>query len=417
MKLKYKTLVALGLTLALAACGGGAPPPPSSITVTVVDPQNVGYSGVYQVGSGAWQALNFSGGSATFALGSESKYGVAVRCGTGSNTRVHLIQATNSELASPKITCSSPSAPSTVSFTVNVNLSAVQSPWGIQTTDVVFVNLGNQATVGSNTTVPVSASLSAGAQDLLVSLVDPNTLTFRGAKVVRNVNVTSGGSTTVTLQPGDQLPSASLTPPTLPAGYIYNTFGPGLQALVFYASNASAFGFVGVNNAYRPVAGFASGDRYLALSSATNTSNTGSLIVWKGFTSGSPNLSFPAPWAANNLTVTAVAHPTVSGLNRTDAELRAYSIVLTGASLFFQATLSKNWLGSQTSYTLPNLSSQLTYTPFSGSVSATVGALISSQSILSAELSDPASFTSNTDIRVAVAEKSYTVGGSDITLP
>jgi len=417
MELKHKTLAALALTLVLATCGGGAPPPPSSITVTVVDPQNGGYSGVYQLGSGAWQALNFSAGSATFALGSESKYGVAVRCGTGSNTRVHLIQATNSELASPKITCSSPSAPSTVPFTVNVNLSAVQSPWGIQATDVVFVNLVNRL-VGSDTTVPVSASLPAGAQDLLVSLVDPNTPTFRGAKVVRNVNVTSGGSTTVTLQPGDQLPSASLTPPTLPAGYIYDdTFGTELQALVYYASNTSAFGFVGVNNAYRPVAGFASGDRYLALSSATNTSNTGSLTVWKGFTSGSPSLSFPAPWAANNLTVTAAAHPTVSGLNRTDAELRAYSIALTGASLFFQATLSKNWLGSQTSYTLPNLSSQLTYTPFSGSVSATVGALISSQSILSAELSDPASFTSNTDIRVAVAEKSYTVEGSNITLP
>jgi hypothetical protein len=417
MKLKYRTPVALGLTLALAACGGGAPPPPGSITVTVEDPQNVGYSGVYQVGSGAWQALNFSGGSATFALGSEGKYGVAVRCGTGSNTRVHLIQATNSELASPRITCSSPGAPSTVSFTVNVDLSAVQSPWGIQATDVVFVNLGNRP-VGSDTTVPVSASLSAGAQDLLVSLVDPNTPTFRGAKVLRNVNVTGGGSTTVTLQPGDQLPSASLTPPTLPAGYVYNnTFGPGLQALVFYVSNARAFGFVGVNNTYRPVAGFASGDRYLALSSATNASNTGSLIVWKGFTSGGPNLSFPAPWAANNLTVTAAAHPTVSGLNRTDAELRAYSIELTGASLFFQATLSKNWLGSQTSYTLPDLSSRLTYTPLSGSVRATVGALISSQGIFSTELSDLASFTSNTDIRVAVAEKSYTVGGSDITLP
>jgi hypothetical protein len=292
MKLKYKTPIVLGLALVLAACGGGTPPPPSSITVTVVDPQNVGYSGVYQVGSNAWQALNFSGGSATFALGSEGKYGVAVRCGTGSNTRVHLIQATNSELASPKITCSSPSAPSTVSFTANVNLSAVQSPWGIQATDVVLVNTGNQATVGNNTTVPVNASLSAGAQDLLVSVVDPNTPTFRGAKVVRNVNVTSGGSTTVTLQPGDQLPSASLTPPTLPAGYIYDdTFGTELQALVFYASNARAFGFVGVNNTYRPVAGFASGDRYLALSSASNASNTGSLIVWKGFTSGSPNLS------------------------------------------------------------------------------------------------------------------------------
>jgi ABC-type glycerol-3-phosphate transport system substrate-binding protein len=53
MKLKYKTLVALGLTLVLAACGGGTPPPPSSITLTVEDPMGNFNAAAYQVGPGS----------------------------------------------------------------------------------------------------------------------------------------------------------------------------------------------------------------------------------------------------------------------------------------------------------------------------------------------------------------------------
>ena len=89
----------------------------------------------YQVGSGSWQLLPMSGTASktgTFNLGGETKYGVAVRC---SSLVVKVIQATASELPNPKLECSS-SAPTNVSFTVNVSVDASLLASG----DLVCVN-------------------------------------------------------------------------------------------------------------------------------------------------------------------------------------------------------------------------------------------------------------------------------------
>jgi len=407
MKLKYKTPIVLGLALALAACGGGTPPPPSSITVRVEDPQNVGYSGVYQVGSGAWQALNFSGGSATFALGSESKYGVAVRCGTGSNTRVHLIQATNSELASPKLECSS-SAPTNVSFTVNVSVDASLLASG----DSVCVNGTGCLSASGN--VSIGLNLKPGTQDLLVTLV--NSGSVKVAKVLKNVNVISGGSTNANLTSSDQLAPVSLTPPTPPTGY---TGFPGALVLYLSSSNTGGGGVNASPTSYRPVSGFGGGDRYAALvqASATNAS----LLSIQIFSSGSPNLSFPAPWSSGSLTVNQTAHPNISGLSRNDSGLQGYRIYLQIAGqIYYTASLTKNWLGSATSYTLPDLSasSLLGYTPPAGSGSFEVSAILSNKNLFALDPNNPSAFQAGDYYRVATAgTNSYTVGGGSITLP
>ncbi|WP_026234937.1 hypothetical protein [Calidithermus timidus] len=415
-----KALLATAVVLFLAACGGGTPPPPNSITLTVEDPGGSFGAALYQVGSGSWQPLTLSGTTTktgTFNLGSQSKYGVAVRCGSGSSAQVQLIQATNAELANPKVVCSTLTP---VPFTVQVNLSTVMGAWGIQPSDQVAVGLGpgNSAAVGSNTTVDVNANLPLGPQDLVITVFDPSGLTVRGAKVVRNVNVTNGGSTNVMLQTSDSTSLVNFTAPTLPSGYSFNSLGPGVQAAIFYVSGDNkGTGMVGAGTSYRPVAGFGSGDRYIAATSATNATNTGSVRQFKGFGGGAPSLSLPTPWPAGSLGVTAAAHPTISGLSYSGANLKAYSVALTGSGLSYQVTLSNGWLGSTSSYAVPDLSSGLSYTPFSGSVSVKISAVLSPGNLLSLDATDPAVFTASTEVAGPSAEGSYTVGGSPITLP
>ncbi|MGK0619372.1 hypothetical protein [Meiothermus cerbereus] len=155
MKLKHKTLIALGLTLVLAACGGGAPPPPSSITLTVEDPMGNFNAAAYQVGSGSWQPLSLSGTTTktgTFSLGGQTKYGVALRC---SSLVVKVIQATASELPNPKLECSS-STPTTVPFTVNVSVDASLLASG----DSVCVNGTGCLTASSNVSIGLNRLLS-----------------------------------------------------------------------------------------------------------------------------------------------------------------------------------------------------------------------------------------------------------------
>lgn len=404
---RYLFLVFASLTLLLAACGGGPPPPPSSITLTVENATGNFDAAAYQVGSGPWQTLTMSGTTtktATFNLGSESKYGVAVRC---SNLTVQVIQATNSELANPKLVCSSP-APSTVSFTVDVNIASSLLAPGDQ------VCLNDASCQSAMASVSITANLEAGNRDLLITLKGSSG-SVKVAKVQKGVNVSAGGSTTVSLGPADQLAIVSFSAPSAPAGY---TASGG--ALVGYLSaNNTASGFVNASpTSYRPVSGFSSGDRYgaVAFASATNAI----LLSYQFFSSGAPSLSFPAPWSSGSLTIQQTAHPSISGLARTENDLRGYVIYLQlPAQLYHTTVLSKGWLGSTTSYSLPNLSSQLGYTaPSGGSGNLEVSALLSNRAILSLSSADLAALGAGDYIRVAqVHTSSYTVGGGQTTLP
>ncbi len=405
-----KTYVFLSVLLALflAACGGGAPPPPSSITLTVEDPMGSFNAAAYQVGSGPWQSLTMSGmatKTGTFGLGAQSQYGVAVRC---SGLVVKVIQATASELPNPKLECSS-SAPSTVPFTVNVNVDASLLAPG----DAVCVHRPS----GSPTCVPATTSSSitchavSGSQDFLVSLQD-SAGSVKVAKVLRNVVVNSGGNATVNLAPGDQLPPVGLTLPTPPTGY-----APLSGALVSYLSfSNTGGGFVNVSlTSYRPVSGFSTGDRYATLiqTAATNAS----LRSIQVFNSGSPSLSLPAPWAAGSLSVNQQAHPTVNGLSRSDPDLRGYELYLQIAGqIYYTAILTKDWLGSTTSYTFPDLSASglLGYTPPTGSGSLKISANWSNKNLFALNLTN---FQAGDYLKVAEAQTNYTVGGGTITLP
>ncbi len=404
---KKWTALALLAALLLAGCGGGTPPPPSSITLTVEDPMGNFNAAAYQVGSGSWQLLPMSGNTTktgTFPLGGQTKYGVAVRCGS---QMVKVIQATASELPNPKLECSS-SAPTTVSFTVNVSVDASLLASG----DSVCVNGTGCLPASGN--VSIGLNLKPGTQDLLVTLV--NSGSVKVAKVLKNVSVSSGGSTNASLTSSDQLAPVSLTPPTPPTGY---TGFPGALVLYLSSSNTGS-GFVNASpTSYRPVSGFGGGDRYAALVQANATN--ASLLSRQIFSSGSPNLSFTAPWSSGSLIVNQTAHPNISGLSRNDSGLQGYRIYLQIAGqIYYTASLTKNWLGSATSYTLPDLSasSLLGYTPPAGSGSFEVSAILSNKNLFALDPNNPSALQAGDYLKEATARtNSYTVGGGSITLP
>lgn len=416
--------------LGLVGCGGGTPPPPNSITLTVLDSQNVGYAAAYQVGSGSWTVFTPSSTHTyTFSLSGNSKYGVAVRCNSvvpGNPPEVHVIQATNAELANPKVTCSGPN-PSTVSYTLTVDVTNVP---GIASGDLVVVSgqgfqpPGSVTQSGINYTATVNLSAQVGIQDLVLAVVaqpPTNPANVRAAKVLRNVNISNGGSSSYTFISGDVLATANVSV-TLPTGFT-PTYG---QASMFYLSNdnkgwglvGGASGTAAANFPYRPVAGFASGDRYVVLAVAGNSSNV--LERFKGSTAGSVSLTLPNPWPASSVAVTCEAHPTVSGLAYTDPNLRAYGIELEDSTLIYQTTLSKGWLGGATIYTVPDLSSQLGYTPFAPltTVYVSVSSVVASHPVLNLDSNDPASFTATTDISLIHAIGQYVQSGvGSISLP
>lgn len=422
--------LAVLVLLGVAGCGGGTPPPPNSITLTVVDAQNVGYAAAYQVGSGSWATFPFSNTHIyTFSLSGNSDYGVAVRCNPvvpGNPPEVHVIQATNAELANPKVTCSSPN-PSTVNYTLTVDVTNVP---GIANGDLVvvsgqgFQSAGVVAQSGSNYTASVNLTAQAGSQDLVLAVLEQptgNPFHFRAAKVLRNVNISNAGSSSYAFTSGDVLATANISV-TLPTGFT-PTYG---QTQVFYLSlDDKGWGVVGggsggvaVNVPYRQVSGFSSGDRYVAMAIAGNGSNV--LEQFKGSAGGNISLALPNPWPASSLHVTREAHPMVSGLGYADPNLKAYAIGLEDSTLIYRATLSKGWLGNTTSYLVPDLSAQLGYTPFApmSAVNVEITASLSPVNILNLDSGDPASFGANTDISLVHATGQYTQSGTgSISLP
>ncbi|MGQ9735051.1 MAG: peptidase S8 and S53 subtilisin kexin sedolisin [Thermaceae bacterium] len=362
--------------------------------------------------------------TATFSLGNESKYGVAVRCG---DSDVKVIQATNSELANPKIVCSSPPSPtpSMVPFTVNVNIDSSLLAEG----DQVCINL-NCGTAAANTKITVN--LEPSKPDLLITLKDGSNW-VKVAKVERGVDVAGGRDTTVILEPSDQLEPEPFSGPSVPTEYSINVVG-----VSYLSGNNTAFGALNASStSYRPVRWFSGGDRYVAMAYATNA--YAKLFLLQLFSGGRLSLSFPQPWSSGSLTIQQNAHPIFPSLGRTDDDLRAYLINFQlydssqPSRLSHTTVLSKGWLDGSTSYSVPDLSGLLGYNPPSNGSKGTlmVTALLSNKDVnkdvpfLLTDLAEPVTLAALVAVagdagdylKAATVRTDYTVGGGEIHLP
>lgn len=208
-----------------------------------------------------------------------------------------------------------------------------------------------------------------------------------------------------------------LSLPAAPAGY---TVLPEAPVSYLSANNTTSTSST-VNaseTSYRPVSGFSDGDRYVVIIMAQGTNCL--LQSYQFFTNTPPSLVFPAPWAPGSLGVNRTAHPSISGLARSDSDLRAYTFTLQMPSGNYNAFLSKGWLGNTPSYTLPDLSDLLGYTPSpSGSdgVLAVAALLINKpQPVLN--FNELISLAAGDYLRQSIAfTTSFTIGGGTVALP
>ncbi len=338
----------------------------------------------------------------TFNLNGETKYRVAVRC---SSLVVPVIQATAGELPNPEhglqrqrpfYGCLHPEPER------GLKPLCLRGP-GVR-------NSGNCQPAAAS--MSIALNLTPGTQDLLVTL--QNGSAVKVAKVLKGVSVSAGGNHSASLGTSDQLPVVNLSLPTPPAGYTLS--GPGVGVLYLSAGGAQG----GVNaslTSYRPVSGFSSGDLYGAIAAATGSN--ASLSSLEAFSGGAPILSLPAPWASSSLTVNQTAHPSVSGLSRSEADLRWYKLYLQiPAQIYYTAFVSKGWLGSTTTYALPDLSSPLGYVaPSSGSGSFELSAFFSNKAALALGPGTTSPQAGDYLREAKVSTSSFSLGGGSISLP
>lgn len=433
MKGAEYTVRILFLTLAgiLGACnisgGDQSGNVPQYVTLTVEDHNTRGYAVAYQVGSGSWLRVNPNAYHVyNINLQGQDKYGVAVYCNTD---EIHLIQATRAELATPKVSCGFPSSRSDYgAFTLFLNLTQT----GARTGDTVVVwsrlSIRDQV-IGDPSSVSVQFHTYLEPQDLLVAVVRggwPRSLNTEvlAAEVLRNVNIVNNGFSVHTL--GAPLGTRRVTVNGLPLGFdLIPYIGSGVMYL---SKNDRDWGAVGFANGsgrfnYREVRGFDQGDRYVLVLHYADSAQSSYIGVWRGFAGGDVTVNIPTPWLPNSLTVTAGAHPTISGLDRTDTKLRGYLLMLESPGEYgYYAVVSKGWLASAMAYTFPDLHGLLGYTPFGmgRDVNVVVTALLSSDSLSGVTkwpFFEPTSITHTWEAYFIGARGSYSVGQRGAQFP
>ncbi|VCU54662.1 hypothetical protein TTHNP4_00070 (plasmid) [Thermus thermophilus] len=187
----------------------------ASISLTVVDGSDRGYAVAYQVGTGAWQTAPVSS-THTYVLnlGAETTYGVAVRCGSGSEAQIFIIQAHYRELPNPRVACST-RTPTLVSYNVGVDVSSVMVDGSVVEGDVVTVydwqGGSNRGVVPLDGRVTVPLSLPRGSRDLLVTVGTPGNALPKLARALRSVDVRDGATDSWELKASDIQPAYKVT--------------------------------------------------------------------------------------------------------------------------------------------------------------------------------------------------------------
>lgn len=327
----------------------------------------------YRAGTtGEFQKLTLSGSSARFTLpAGTSAYGFAYLCPTfsiansDSYSNQSIIEATTADTASLTLACPDLSGNISATFDVSAMPGATQT--------MFFESAWSDQMPGTSG-VQGLAGVPTGKFDVaLVAMAADNSAL--GIQIQRGVNVTS--STSIAFPPmtvADELGSAPASVTNVPSGAeydfetTYQTSG-GLSALlpVSYASGTP-------QTTYPTVPGSQSqpGDFYLI---------QGGAIVGNELPPGSPNamvssssasavtLALPSPLSSPVAAPTAAAFPT---LNAIAGNFTVGGTVVESSWTQFYASstvyntyvyATKTWLGANTAFTVPDLSSVTGFAP------------------------------------------------------
>ena len=379
--------------LVLTACPSPAPVNNVSVTATGAD------AAAYRVAGGSWQVPD---DVTSFTFTATGAYEVAVRC--GDDTTVWSL--TKADTETPDLSCP-PAVPSPIAFNVAFDVSSVAGAVEAE----LYYGENSMASATTTGTFNVTNG-SAGEQDLVLVALDGSGTPI--AADMLTVNVTAGGSYSITLAAGDTANvisgsiadfSAQVPGGWPPAGAMMLTVTPKGTGVMG--------GFLGSSGG--PFTSFAFSDHDLAYVMASDGSGVQSLLHLA--TSTAPGASFtadlPAPFDA---TVSSDTFPTVSGLSISDPELRLYAIDMRWTTKSLSAMVSAGFLAGATSYTLPDLTGLAGFAgvaPASGDA-VTVDSSVFYASLTTSEMFDlltqdsPFGFPGGLSVRLAGDQDSFT---------
>jgi hypothetical protein len=308
----------------------------------------------WQDGDGPWQAGQ--AGQSTYSFQpSGARYGFAVRC-PDPDRNVYVYQLTTQDGTSWTVVCSADTTTYTASYQVNYDAQDV-SAGGV----VLYDSAGRAGSAyGATGRIPAN-NRRPGLQDLVLATFGSFFRT-EAIKVVRDVNVPQNSPYTITVRTQDRVEQDAGTLQW--SGNVIEY--PGIYPGIYYVSPRGTWLSVwgsfadGVNPVPFDTLSDLAGGRYLAsvASCGQYGSEYGGQLYFKLDTATSYNFTLPPWWSG--LSFAPNPRPGFTGLSYAgfpNLPTRAYVLqVRLQDNTFWMAALSLNWLGSQTSYTFPDLS-------------------------------------------------------------
>ena len=374
----------------LAGCGSGSSTPKNTgATVTVTFTGTAMPTAVaYQAGAtGTFQTLTLSGSSTSFTLPSGvTSYGFAYMCPTFeptppftyTSTDESVVQATTSDTTSLSFACYSSGGNVNVTF----DYSAIPGA-----SYVYLITAGeSQQVIGPAKGYAGVSGVPLGTSD--IALVVESATRAIAIQIQRGVNVTSS-TPAINFPPmttANMLGTAAVTlqniPPLAASGGfysadIYNSYNTpnGLSIPLFRLFDQSEESGHSVQSTYPtvPASQAQPGDFYVLQGGGEVTTPDTQLVSVNLSTTSPATLSLPLPTPSNSLTApAAAAFPTfnanLSGFTVNgpvvDSSVIQYQPLGGGTQTFHVYTyVTKSWLGTNTSFTVPDLSGVTGFNP------------------------------------------------------
>jgi hypothetical protein len=291
-------LLGLGLALLLTACGGqtgSGGGGSNTITVRQLDTAPL-VGAYYRTGGGSWQALSFTGGEATFTASGD--YEVAVRCRGGGLADVQLFKASPALTRTVVFACGGGGSGGGSSKQFEVNLPASIGGTPVQAGDFVFVGEYGQEYTGSNP-VTLYPSMPDGPQDVLLTVLrpvgsPPTSVTPIGYKLV-NLNLTGPGPFAVDATGWQRFSAVRTITFNPPSGFVGSP-----PPVFFFKDGMKVPSIVGGLGRYGTLA---TSGKYLGNAQARSSGGQDSLFAFKETGGADWNVSFLAPWATGQFSV------------------------------------------------------------------------------------------------------------------